>query len=124
MKIYIASGMFAEEQKNRINKYAKLLRYLGHEVYVPHELKIPNADELSNETWAHAVFLHDVKAIDEADVLFYLCEGMQGDLGAAWECGYAYAQGKRIIVNELQETAAISLMIAQSSDSTIESYQS
>ena len=124
MKIYIASGMFTEEEKRRIDKHAKFLRQLGHEVYVPHELKIPNADELSNENWAHEVFLHDVKAIDEADVLFYFCEGMQGDLGAAWECGYAYAKGKRIIVDELQETAEISLMVAQSSNSLIESYQS
>ena len=124
MKIYIASAMFTERQQTRINKQAKYLRELGHEVYVPHELKIENADNLSNNDWAHEVFTRDVKAIDEANVLFYFCEGMEGDIGAAWECGYAYAKGKRIIVYELQDSAEISLMVAQSSNSLIESYQS
>ena len=124
MKIYIASAMFTEQEQDRISKHANYLRGLGHEVYVPHELKIPNATELSNNDWANEVFTHDVKAIDEADALFYFCEGMKGDIGAAWECGYAYAKGKRIIVYELQETAEISLMVAQSSNSLIESYQS
>ena len=124
MKIYIASAMFTPIQKARIEARAKYLRQLGHEVYVPHELQIPNAYELSNNDWAHEVFTHDVQAIDEADILYYYCEGMSGDVGAAWECGYAYAKGKRIVVDELHETENISLMVAQSSHSLIDSYQS
>lgn len=124
MKIYIASSMFTEEDQNRINKHAKLLRQLGHEVYVPHEYKVPNADHISNIEWAKQVFNHDVEALDQADAVYYFCEGTYGDIGAAWECGYAYAKGKRIFVDELQITAEISLMVAQCSDIEIESYQS
>lgn len=124
MKIYIASAMFTKEDQNRINKHAKLFRQLGHEVYVPHEYQVPNADNISNAGWAKQVFHHDIEALDQADAIYYFCEGMCGDIGAAWECGYAYAKGKRIFVDELQITAEISLMVAQCSDTEIESYQS
>lgn len=124
MKIYMASAMFTEQEQNRINKIARLLRAMGHQVYVPHEYKVPNADKMENEEWAKNVFQHDIEALDEAEAVYYFCEGMNGDIGAAWECGYAYAKGKRIFVDELQEVAEISLMVAQCSETEIESYQS
>lgn len=124
MKIYMASAIFTEEQKDRISKHARLLRAMGHTVYVPHEFKVPDAKDLTNEEWAEEVFLEDLHHLDESDAIYYFCEGMSGDIGAAWECGYAYAKGKQIFVDELQETAEISLMVAQSADNEILSYQS
>lgn len=124
MKIYMSSAMFTEQEQNRVNKIARLLRAMGHQVYVPHEYKVPNADKMENEEWAKNVFQHDIEALDEAEAVYYFCEGMNGDIGAAWECGYAYAKGKRIFVDELQEVAEISLMVAQCSETEIESYQS
>ena len=124
MKIYIASSMFDEEDKLRIDKIAKLMRALGHTVFVPHEFKVPQENELSNAEWAKAVFDHDIEMLDQADAVYYFCEGMNGDIGAAWECGYAYAKGKKIFVEELEYTTKISLMVGQSSNTKIESYQS
>lgn len=124
MKIYIASAMFTEEQKERINKHAKLLRALGHIVYVPHKFKVPDAKNLTNEEWANKVFLEDVHQLNECDAVYYFCEGMEGDLGSAWECGYAYAKGKQIFVDELSYNTEISLMVAQCSNNEISSYQS
>ena len=124
MKIYIASAMFTTEETERIRKIAKFLRTLGHTVYVPYEFKVPNAKDMPNKEWAKAVFETDLKALDEADAIYYFCEGMEGDIGAAWECGYAYAKGKRVFVEELEFTDNISLMVAQSSETEISSYQS
>jgi nucleoside 2-deoxyribosyltransferase len=124
MKIYIASAMFANEEKDRINRIAKFLRSLGHTVYVPHEFQIPNAKDMPNKEWAKTVFETDLKALNEADAVYYFCEGMEGDIGAAWECGYAYAKGKRIFVEELEFTDEISLMVGQCSETEISSYQS
>lgn len=124
MKIYIASAMFSNEEKDRINRIAKFLRTLGHTVYVPHEFQIPNAKDMPNKEWAKAVFETDLKALNEADAVYYFCEGMEGDIGAAWECGYAYAKGKRIFVEELEFTDDISLMVGQCSETEISSYQS
>ena len=100
------------------------MRALGHTVYVPHEFKVPDAKELTNEEWANAVFLEDVHQLNECDAVYYFCEGMEGDLGSAWECGYAYVKGKQIFVNELSCNTEISLMVAQCSNNEISSYQS
>lgn len=72
-------------------------------------------------------------AIDTCDELLYICEGMTGDIGSAWECGYAYAKGKKIRVHELgldsidkihsDGTNKISLMVAQSASTEIFLYQ-
>lgn len=124
MKIYIASAMFSTEEKNRINKVAKFLRTLGHTVYIPHEFQVPDAKAMPNKEWAKAVFETDLKALDDADAIYYFCEGMEGGIGAAWECGYAYAKGKRIFVEELEFSDEISLMVGQCSDTEISSYQS
>ena len=124
MKIYMASAMFTDEQKERINKHAKLLRAMGHTVYVPHEFKVPDAKGLTNKEWANKVFREDIRQLDECDAIYYFCEGMEGDLGSAWECGYAYAKGKQIFVDELDYGTGISLMVAQCSDNEISGYQS
>ena len=124
MKIYIASAMFTPTQKDRINKVAKLMRQMGHTVFVPHEFKVPNADILPNDEWANEVFITDLHHLDEADAVYYFCEGMDGDIGAAWECGYAYAKGKQIFVEEIGSSNLISLMVAQCSHTETTKYQS
>lgn len=124
MKIYIASAMFEPYQKKRIEKFALLFKKLGHTVYVPHKLQIENADTLPNAEWAEKVFKADIAELDDCDAVFYFCEGMNGDIGAAWECGYAYAQGKKIFVEELKHSSNISLMVGQCADTEISSYQS
>ena len=125
-KIYIASALFTKKEKERIDDVAKQLRRLGHTVYSPKEFHIPNADTMSNTDWAKAVFETDLKHLDEANVVLYICEGMNGDIGAAWECGYAYAKRKSVVVIETGNCSAISLMVAQSARNkdSIKGYQS
>ena len=126
MYIYIASDMFSIVRKEKINSIARVLRAEGHGVYVPHEHQINNAWELSNREWAKAVFEEDIKAIDLADTIYYVCEGMCGDIGSAWECGYAYAKGKKIkviLTNQAEiYNEKISLMVAQSCDNIRDIY--
>lgn len=112
---YIASALFTPEQKARINSIALYLRARGCKVYVPHELSIPNAATMPNSEWARTVFINDLHALDSCDKVIYICEGMNGDIGAAWECGYAYAKGKDIAVVEVGNLEEpISLMVGQS----------
>lgn len=114
-RFYIASAMFTTEQKQKINSIATYLRAHGCQVYVPHELQIFGANNMPNAKWAKAVFKNDLYALDTCDRVVYICEGMSGDIGAAWECGYAYAKGKEISVVEVGELdKPISLMVAQS----------
>lgn len=112
---YIASALFTKTQKKRINDIALKLRARGHNVYVPHELQIIGAENMPNAEWAKQVFKADLQALDECDRVVYICEGMKGDIGAAWECGYAYAKGKEISICEIGDLEKpISLMVAQS----------
>ena len=124
-RIYIASDMFSTYRKGLINKLASALRRQGREVYVPHEHEIEGGWSMPNREWGRRVFEEDVAAIDWCDTVIYFCEGMTGDIGSAWECGYAYAKGKKILVQFLgKPTDKISLMVANSTHIELTMYQS
>ena len=124
-KVYIASDMFSTYRKGLINKMASCLRRMGREVYVPHEHDIEDGWNMPNKEWGKRVFEEDVKALDWCDTVIYFCEGMTGDIGSAWECGYAYAKGKKIYIEYLgDKDDKISLMVANSATVVPSMYQS
>lgn len=114
MKVYLASGFFTPETRAEVERKARILRMQGHEVYVPMEHQLPNAWDLPHERWAREVFKMDLKALDECDKVYYLDFGANGDCGAAWECGYAYAKGKPYVVESYAKD--MSLMILGGSE--------
>ena len=73
---------------------------------------------MSNKDWGKAVFDMDLKGIDESDIVVVLNWGMYSDTGTAWECGYAYAKGKRIINLICDKTKDYSLMMINGSSET------
>lgn len=96
MKIYLASPLFTEHEKDAVRATAIYLRNFGDEVYVPMEHTIKNAWDMPNAEWGKKVFEEDIKAIQECDVVFCLYYGLYSDSGTAWECGYAYGIGKPV----------------------------
>ena len=98
MKIYLASPLFTEYERNEVKRYAQAYREQGYYVYVPMEHQIENAWDMPNHEWAKKVFEEDVRAIDESDGVVVLYYGLYSDSGTAWEQGYAYAKGKEVIV--------------------------
>ena len=110
MKIYLASPLFTEYERNKVEMAAKNLRKAGHEVYVPMEHQIENAWSMSNAEWGKKVFEEDVKEIRECDKVICLYYGLYSDSGTAWECGFAYGIGKPV---ELLDFAndEVSLMV-------------
>ena len=97
MKIYLASPFFNEEELEMYRRAIKLLRDEGHDVYVPQEHTIENAWSLSNEDWASRVFIEDIKAINNSEIVMVLNFGMYSDSGTAWEAGYAFAKDKKVV---------------------------
>ena len=97
-KIYLASPLFTEYERENVRKYAKYYRDLGWTVYVPMEHQIENAWDMPNHEWARKVFEEDIKAIDDSDRVVVLYYGLYSDSGTAWEQGYAYAKGKSVEV--------------------------
>lgn len=113
IKIYLASPIFTEYEQNKVKEWAKHLRENGFDVYVPNEHCIENGWSYSNDCWANMVFKEDVKAIQECDEVWCLYYGLYSDSGTAWECGYAYGLGKKIIMIDEANTE-VSLMMVQS----------
>lgn len=110
---YLASGFFTDETRAKVKEVAESYRRTGFTVFVPMEHEIPNAWDMSEEEWAKKVFETDLNAINSARELIYLDFGANGDCGAGWEVGYAYAKGIRVVTFAFGKD--ISLMVSNSS---------
>lgn len=116
MKIYLASPL-DEMYRGCIDAAKKILLDKGLDVYVPLDHVIPNAWDYPNNEWGLMVFTNDVAAIDDADAVVVLSFGRTHvTSGTSWECGYAFAKGKKIVVVEIDidksDSFVMSLMIA------------
>ena len=96
-KIYLASPFFSHEEVVIYRQVIQDLRNAGHEVYVPQEHTVEGAWDMSNKEWAEQVFLNDIEAIRQCEMMMILNFGMYSDSGTAWEAGYAYAMGKKTV---------------------------
>lgn len=110
MKIYLAASFaflnkkLTEERKVIINEAADILRRRGFEVFVPHEHKIPNADKMDNNLWAACVMQMDKENLENSDWIVVLTFGKTGNnAGVAWEAGYAYGIGKKILIVKMNK---------------------
>lgn len=117
-KYYIASGWEfgkADGEMIRAIKVAaeRLRAEVGHDaVFVPMEHDLPAGDTLDNETWSRGIFAIDLEALRDSETVYYLDWGAEGDVGAGWEVGYAYASHIPVICESRGKD--VSLMIAHS----------
>ena len=110
MKIYLAASFAfpdaetAEARKQVISQAAKILRDRGHEVFVPHEHKIPGGEQMSNQVWGFAVMQMDRDALKDSDWVVVLTYGKTGNnAGVAWEAGYAAGLHKNILLVKMND---------------------
>ena len=97
-RIYLAAPLFCKSELDFNEHLAHMLVKNGHEVFLPQE-NTPAID-LSPETGKagrRAVFLSDISAIDDCDILLLVMDGRVPDEGACFELGYAYARGKTCV---------------------------
>ena len=105
-KIYFAAPLHDASDRERTNKYVKLLREEGHQVYVPHEhgvweetLSRFGGDKNATRKYFYQL---DIKAMKEADCCVAVC----GDLttprgpseGMLWEMGFMTAANKNVFL--------------------------
>lgn len=102
MKVYLASPFFSEAELQNYTEALAILRGKGLDVYAPLLHQRARAG-ISRRAWAEATFRDDVAALRGADIAVVLFYGMYSDSGTAWECGYAYALGKKIVAVHLHE---------------------
>lgn len=113
MKAYIAAPFGKEGDGRRLNAKmaANVMRDKGFEVYEPYEYQIPHAWDYPNTEWGQMVFMNDIKAIDDSDVVIVLSYGRESTAGTNWEAGYAFGTGKKVIVVEMTGSV-MSLMVS------------
>jgi nucleoside 2-deoxyribosyltransferase len=91
VKVYLSGPLFslAEIEWDRRIK-AGILECLGDKVEViwPHEIA-------AGSLWE--IFQSNLKALDECKIMVAILDGPQVDDGTAWEVGYHYARGGKIV---------------------------
>lgn len=90
MKLYFAGPLFTTSERAWNAEVTSALRAVGHEVFLPQE-KEPGKD-------GPGIFAHDLGGIDWADGLVAIMDGPDPDAGTAWEVGYAFGTGKRVVL--------------------------
>lgn len=82
------------------------------EVFVPKKHRVPNEWGITQEMWGQCVFMMDVNAIDDCDWVVACDFGREHcAIGTAWECGYAFANKKKILIITMPNVKETSLMM-------------
>jgi nucleoside 2-deoxyribosyltransferase len=91
VRIYLAGPVFTSPEREWNVGLATRLRAGGHEVFVPQ-------DHPAAEPGGRAIFRKDLEGLDWADTVVAIMDGADPDSGTCWECGYAYARGKTVVL--------------------------
>lgn len=91
MRIYLAGPLFTTPEREFNVQLAARLRAAGHEVFVPQE-------NPASEWTGEAIFRKDLAGLDWADGVVAIMDGADPDSGTCWECGYAYAMKKPVVL--------------------------
>ncbi len=95
-RVYLAGPFFNDEEIKNIEHAESVLKDKGLEYFSPMRHEV-NSEPGTNE-WADEIFNMDKEQIDKADVVVAMYYGSNSDSGTAWECGYASAIGKPIVL--------------------------
>ncbi len=91
MRIYLAGPLFTTPERDFNERLATVLRTLGHEVFIPQE-------HPASAPTGEAIFCKDLAGLDWADAVVAIMDGADPDSGTCWECGYAYATEKPVVL--------------------------
>jgi nucleoside 2-deoxyribosyltransferase len=96
-QIYLAGPLFSKAERD-FNIYLKdRLVEMGFKVFLP---QVDGEDNLSSRMHEKqmCIFENDIMGIDESDIILAVLDGGSDvDSGTAWEMGYAYARGKKVL---------------------------
>ena len=91
-KIYLSGPLFSRGEiawGERVKAFLED-RLDGAQIIWPHEL-------VSCQALPAQIFQANVRALREADIMVAILDGPQVDDGTAWEAGYFFMQGKKIL---------------------------
>lgn len=122
-RIYMAGPLFTAAERQWNAALATALRELGRDVHLPQEAEAEVGLSSGSADVARRIFDGDVRGLDTCSIVVACMDGSDPDSGTCWECGYAYAKGKRVItyrtdMRALRDPtgAEFNLMITESSE--------
>jgi nucleoside 2-deoxyribosyltransferase len=96
-QIYLAGPLFSKAERD-FNVYLRdRLVEIGFRVFLP---QVDGEDNLENRMHERqmCIFENDIRGIDQSDIVLAVLDGGSDvDSGTAWEMGYAYARGKKVL---------------------------
>ena len=96
-KVYFASPMFNQAEKEYNLKITKLLEEFGYQVFLPQRdgIEAAKLEGKTEEELIKMIFDLDAGQVRKADIIFMNIDGRVPDEGACVELGLAYGIGKR-----------------------------
>jgi len=121
VELYLAGPLFSQAERRWQRQLAQALGARDYKVFLPQD--DAGLPLLRNPPDFHGAFEICRDAIDRADALVAVLDGADGDSGTAWECGYAYARGKPIVVIRTDfrggEDQGLNLMLRRSASAVV-----
>lgn len=129
MLVYVAASFaYEDKEKTSQRKYQieKIIEQIKarrevfprDQFYLPHQLKIPNAWDISLEEWSRKVYEHDLSFLETCDLVIFISFGKENNSGSVWEVGYAAALTTKVVVIKMTDEPE-SLMVTESAHAII-----
>jgi len=118
-KVYLAAPLFSLAERNFNSEVAAALQKRYLRVYLPQHIGDSSA---SRDEFEHSRIFHEnLRALEDADIIVAIIDGADADSGTAWEMGYAWARGKRVIAlrtdfRHVGRCEQVNLMLEESSE--------
>jgi len=92
--VYLAAPLFSDAECDFNSMLRDQLEGISMSVFLPQEHS--NDIDSGRDARQESIFSKNVAAIDKADILVAVLDGVDVDSGTAWEIGYAHALGKPV----------------------------
>ena len=118
MKVFLASPLFNESERQFNSQIAKTLRENGFEVWLAQEAMLMNTESHRDK---ETIYKYDIRALETSDIVLAILDGIDVDSGVAFEMGYAKALNKPVIglktdYRTFSRTDEVNLMLEVSVD--------
>lgn len=94
-QVYLAAPLFSEAERAYNLSIGAILREHLFTVHLPQECGDSSSERSADHT--ASIFVENLAALNEADLVVAVIDGADADSGTAWEMGYAYARGTPVI---------------------------
>ena len=116
--VYLAAPLFSDAERRFNATIAALLKAQFFRVHLPQEIGDCSANR--DEDHHAMIFQRNIRALAESDIVVAVIDGADADSGTAWEMGYAFASGKRVIAlrtdfRRVGDNERVNLMLEYSS---------